>query len=224
LPERTKLLVISPHLDDAVFGCSALIASLPGAVVVTVFAGYPERDLPLTEWDASCGFVSGCDAVSARRREDRAALDLFGAHPCWLGCLDSQYRAAALDAPTVTQHLRRALARHRADCIAIPLGLYHSDHILVHRAALPLAAARQSETWLVYEDALYRRISGLVEQRCAELTRSGVKLAALAACPAPREKERAVGCYASQLRGLASAGRPGYDDTLAAERYWVFLQ
>jgi LmbE family N-acetylglucosaminyl deacetylase len=214
--------VISPHLDDAVFGCSALIASVPKAVVVTVFAGYPRADFALTDWDASCGFGNCNEAVAARRREDRAALALLGARPCWMGCLDSQYRAGHLDAPVVTQQLRRVLARHRADCVAIPLGLYHSDHILLNQAALPLAATKeQARTWLVYEDAVYRGISGLVEQRCRELAREGMELTEMATFPAPAAKERAVRCYASQLRGLASAGRPGYRDVLAAERYWT---
>jgi len=37
----TRWLVISPHLDDAVFSCRQLLAQAPGSVVVTVFAGIP---------------------------------------------------------------------------------------------------------------------------------------------------------------------------------------
>jgi hypothetical protein len=36
-----RLLVVSPHLDDAVFGCGELIASRPGATVARLFAGPP---------------------------------------------------------------------------------------------------------------------------------------------------------------------------------------
>jgi len=51
--------VISPHLDDAVFACGELLAARPGSVVITVLAGRPPRDLPLTPWDAASGFHAG---------------------------------------------------------------------------------------------------------------------------------------------------------------------
>ena len=85
------MLVISPHLDDAVFGCGRLIAAHPGSVVVTVFAGVPRDPERLTEWDAACGFRSAAEAVATRRREDQAALALLDATPRWLDFCDSQY-------------------------------------------------------------------------------------------------------------------------------------
>lgn len=39
-----RLLVVSPHLDDAVLSCGCWLASRPGAAVVTVFAGRPVCD------------------------------------------------------------------------------------------------------------------------------------------------------------------------------------
>ena len=39
MPVGTDLLVISPHLDDAVLSAGGRVAAGPGAVVVTVFAG-----------------------------------------------------------------------------------------------------------------------------------------------------------------------------------------
>ena len=49
LPARGELdsvVVLSPHLDDAVLGCGRLLSAHPGATVVTVYAGAPEATPP----------------------------------------------------------------------------------------------------------------------------------------------------------------------------------
>ena len=49
--ELERVVVVSPHLDDAVLGCGRFLAVHPGATVVTVFAGnppqYPRADAPV---------------------------------------------------------------------------------------------------------------------------------------------------------------------------------
>jgi LmbE family N-acetylglucosaminyl deacetylase len=123
----------------------------------------------------------------------------------------------------VARGLSGALRRHRARTVAIPLGLFHSDHQITHEAARGLLRHSKGERWIAYEDALYRRIPGLVAGRLAELERAGYRISPHeASCDshACLRKRRAVACYASQLRGLASAGRPGHADLAAPERYW----
>src|SRR4051812_5407345 len=129
------LLVVSPHLDDAVLGCGQLLFRQPGATVVTVFAGRPPAGTALTEWDAASGFSPGDDVVGARRAEDRAALELLGAEPYWLDHLDSQYGAS----PSVTEvaaSLGAVVTTLTPSTVVIPLGLFHSDHALAHAACL----------------------------------------------------------------------------------------
>lgn len=212
----SALAVISPHLDDAVFSCGALMLAHPGARAITVFAGVPDASAPLPEWDASCGFSSAREAMRARRREDAAALALLGARPLWLDFLDAQY-APAPDPDALASALRDALDHVGAARVAAPLGLFHSDHKLVSRAAFELARGGRRE-WLFYEDALYRRIPRAVDERLAELT--GMRLAPSAAPPLHEKKSAAIACYASQLRGLATPGRPGHEDLAGPERYW----
>ncbi len=73
--ELERVVVLSPHLDDAVLGCGRLLAEHPGATVITVYAGapgaYPE---PMTHWDTISGFRAGDDVLAIRRGEDRGAL------------------------------------------------------------------------------------------------------------------------------------------------------
>ena len=85
---------MSPHLDDAVFGCGQWIASSASSIVVTIFAGAPPADAALTAWDAECGFRGGDDVIAARRAEDRTALARLNATPIWL-----DFRDEHIDAP-----------------------------------------------------------------------------------------------------------------------------
>ena len=83
--ELDRVVVVSPHLDDAVLGCGRFLAAHPGATVVTVFAGnppqYPE---PMRKWDVQSGFAPGDDVMETRRNEDHAALACVGATPVHL--------------------------------------------------------------------------------------------------------------------------------------------
>ena len=215
-----KLFVISPHLDDAVFGCGDLLAAHPGSIVVTVFAGIPERFHGLTEWDAVCGFLSAREAVMSRRREDESALAHLDARPVWLSFADAQYGETPRSLE-VTRALRRTLKETACDIVVFPLGLFHSDHELTHRAALALMHEGAPLQSLCYEDTFYRSIPGLVQQRIARLSHTHrVSKPVLNNAGLSSAKRKAVYCYASQLRGLSSAGRPGHLDALTAERYW----
>lgn len=61
------ILIVSPHLDDAVFSCGELMAQHAGAIVVTVFSAAPPAFNHLTAWDATCGFQTTAQAVASRR-------------------------------------------------------------------------------------------------------------------------------------------------------------
>jgi LmbE family N-acetylglucosaminyl deacetylase len=214
------LLVISPHLDDAVLGCGQLLAAHPGSIVVTVFTGLPPEPERLTEWDAGCGFASAREAMQARRNEDRAALALLRGTPVWLDFCDAQYdRTPPVSA--VRNALIEQLTRHPPDRVLYPLGLFHSDHFLVHEASREALAALPGLPAVAYEDALYRSRRGLLQQRLMALAAEG-----LVATPARLDGERgsaglkldAVKAYRSQLQGL---GRGGVDDATQPERFWT---
>jgi LmbE family N-acetylglucosaminyl deacetylase len=89
------LVVLSPHLDDAVLSIGAF---MHGQVrrgidvrVVTVFANDPSAEAPAGAWDAMCGFASAAAAARARRDEDRRACAIVGAESCWLAYGDESY-------------------------------------------------------------------------------------------------------------------------------------
>lgn len=209
-------LVVSPHLDDAVFSCGDWLAAHPGTLVATVFAGVPRGAQALTPWDAASGFADAREAVAARREEDRAALAMLSAGPIWLDFLDGQYGDSPSQA-AVREVLGGVLERSAPGTVLVPAGLFHADHVLVHESILALCRAGRHCSWIMYEDALYRRSAGWLQRRLAALLAAGFCATPVAA-PAVAlsgRKHAALACYRSQLRAL---GQPV--DIVAPEGYW----
>ncbi|ODV44256.1 hypothetical protein AWV79_09795 [Cupriavidus sp. UYMMa02A] len=229
-PER--MTVLSPHLDDAIFSCGCLIAAGRNANVLTVFAGLPSPEAALPEWDRAAGFGSAREAVLSRRHEDARALGQLGGHPLWLDLLDSQYlRSYTVEAIAARIEACQVLRESRT--VVAPMGLFHSDHILAHAASLLLCwpalvmeggrdaedPAAEPQRWLFYEDAIYRRLPGLVQSRLAAWQAEGLVATPVHFATAPflPRKMEAVNAYASQLP-LFSAEQIA--DIGAPERYW----
>lgn len=201
------MILVTPHLGDAVLHCGELLAAHPGTIVLTVFAGIPQSFV-VPDWDAACGFSSPRQAVTVRRREDRSALERLQAEPCWLACPDSQYRRN-LTQDEVTRRLARALRRHRADLVAVPLGLVRGDHAMTFEAARRLMGPPGVQ-WLAYDDAPV----GAARQEVA-LPPFALPADAYRAYL----KRRALESYESLARGYLSAGRE-LRSLSAPERYW----
>lgn len=212
------VLVISPHFDDAVFSCGNVLAAHHGSHTITVFGGAPTVALQ-TEWDREAGFADSDAAVAARRQEDVQAHAQVSATVHHLGFCDSQYGQSPI-ADELERALQRLLARYTAEGVFVPLGLFHSDHVLVHEAALTLLRRMADRLWIGYEDALYRRGRGAVQQRIVTLAEQGIVATPVAPAAAAdgRQKRRAVACYASQLRAF---GPGGVEDLHQPERYWL---
>jgi LmbE family N-acetylglucosaminyl deacetylase len=219
-----NLFVVSPHLDDAVFSCGMLLAAHPGATVCTVFAGAPAVPMS-TEWDRRAGFPHSDAAMRARWLEDERALEQLGAAGMRLPFLDAQYGPPP-SADAVASALVDAWQACHCPCFVAPLGLYHSDHMLVSDACCALLARSGMQALMLYEDALYRRFRHLVPERREALAARGFKLEPGAKASlfsmrhnshAATQKWRSVRAYRSQLRALADA-HP--NDLAEPERFW----
>jgi LmbE family N-acetylglucosaminyl deacetylase len=123
-----RLVVVSPHLDDAAFSVGALVADLSRAgraiTNLTVFAGDPSSTEPAGVWDRRAGFASAGAAAATRRAEDERASRLLGMKPVWLSFHDNQY---ADDRASVWQQLQPHVSQ--ADLLLVPgFPLEHPDH------------------------------------------------------------------------------------------------
>lgn len=206
-----RVLVVSPHLDDAALGASHLLSSYPGSTVVTVMAGRPETyPDPVSEWDARGGFTVGDDVVVVRRGEDEAAMASLGAHPVWLDVPDHQYLApdARPTAHDVAPLLAGAIGAADPTAVFLPMGLANPDHVTTHDAGLlarqHLGGDGTGPRWFCYEDSGYAHLPGLLAWRVATLFRGGLwpTPAIVPIVPDADAKRAAVECYRSQLAPL----------------------
>lgn len=228
IDELGQVLVISPHLGDAVAGCGALLAAYPGSTLVTVFAGTPDPQAPLTERDAQDKYPDGVTAMRGRRSEDDKALHLLKLQPVRLDFLSEPYvKSQGLSAPKaerIATSLTNVLEKANARTVIFPLGLGPPDHTLVSDAALLMYAALPQLNWIAYEDAIHRTRPGLLQLRLVQFYKRGVSLTPL--LPAvPVNIHRKASAVAAYGRQLAEAGGKKADSDLAApERYWLLRE
>jgi len=213
-----RALVVSAHLDDAVFSAGQFLAAHPGTVVLTVFAGAPQRTVR-TSWDTKCGFTNSDDALATRREEDRAGLAVLDARPTHFDFLDDQYldfrkrRQKIASTERLASSLAEEVERHRPTLVVGPLGVSHPDHARLRRALLSL---NLSVPVLLYADLPYC-VGAPKKMRRAEksIDRNGFTLQEISPHLGSRElKFKAVRCYSSQLGNLP------IDSLLSQERYF----
>ncbi len=92
-----QLLVLSPHLDDAVLSCGALLASAAAQLPVTVVtlfteAGPPPYTLSARRYLRQAGASDAGALYRERRDEDRAALESLGVGWAHAGLTEAQHR------------------------------------------------------------------------------------------------------------------------------------
>jgi LmbE family N-acetylglucosaminyl deacetylase len=225
-----RIVVVSPHFDDAVLGASDLLGSYSGSTVITVVAGRPPSYPPeATDWDACGGFVAGDDVVAARRAEDVAALAVLQADHVWLDVADHQYlkKSERQSPQEVAPSLKAAIESLDPTAVFLPMGIANPDHVMTHDAGLiarsELVDAGSGIAWFAYEDHGYKHIPGLLAWRVTKLFKTGLwpTPAIVPVVPDMAQKRRAIGCYVSQVppleRDHALSERL---DANVPEQYW----
>ena len=147
------IVILSPHIDDAVLSCWHVLDG-PGEVeVVNVFAGVPPAGTATGWWDRVGGSGDSARAVLARVEEDRAALAVAGRRSVNLDFLDAQYGLDGRDGAELTAALRDCLPRSALVYVPaafaslghgrhfnLPQDTPHPDHVAVREAGRALAA------------------------------------------------------------------------------------
>src|SRR3954454_669794 len=127
LAPDAPVVVLSPHLDDAVLGCWSVLTGPDDVLVVNVFDGVPPAG-SVTLWELITGCADSAEAMHERRREDAAALALAGRTAGGLGLRNQQSR----ETPPSAAPLAAALspAAPAASAVYAPAGIGgHADHV-----------------------------------------------------------------------------------------------
>ncbi len=178
----TEIVYLSAHFDDVALSCGGAVRDDARAgrapLVVTVCAAPPEDGDELSDFcrEIHAAMGMGADAVTARRKEDLAAMSILGARAAWLDVSDAIYRRdphdgawlyendaalvgplARADHPLVARVVQRlcrleAIGAHTRFRAPLAVG-HHVDHQLVHRVGLALR--RLGHEVLFYEDFPY---------------------------------------------------------------------
>ena len=212
LGRGARLVVVSPHLDDAVFSLGATLAAAAASgidvVNVTVFAGVPDSNELPSWWDRQAGFLSHGEAARRRRLEDTAGCRAIGVEPRWLTFRYGKYQE---DRSQIWEQLEPILAD--ADAILVPgFPLQHPDHtwttnlVWEKRAVLPRIGFYVEQPYA--EAVLFQRgwlpeHGGGVAERVSQSiiwSRSRPSLVHW------WQKQKGFAAYSSQLRAMA---RPG---------------
>jgi LmbE family N-acetylglucosaminyl deacetylase len=133
-----RVVVVSPHLDDAIMSLGATIATAVrrGATVevLTVFGYGPVSSTPAGPWDTKSGFSTEAEACHARRDEDDRACRILGATPRWLDFGAEPYERRG--SPDEILAAVKAIVAG-ADCVLLPgFPLAHADHAELSRLLL----------------------------------------------------------------------------------------
>ena len=205
-------LVLSPHLDDAVFSCGGTMAMLADAGWRVCMATAFTRTIhPAAGFALACqldkGLSADVDYMALRREEDRAAAGLLGVEARWLDLPEAPHRgygsATALFGEVragdevwreLAGMLGKLVAELQPAMILGPQGLgNHVDHRQMIRA---MAAAALPERVAYYRDTPYAmRHAGAA----ADVTGSALASSDVGIGPVLERKVAAACAYASQV-------------------------
>jgi LmbE family N-acetylglucosaminyl deacetylase len=211
-PPGGEIVVLSPHLDDAVLslGASVRAWSRAGARVrvVTVLAGRPRSTAAAGPWDAASGFATEGEATRARREEDRSACAIVGAEPSWMDHADQQYERGGTDDEIWTAIHDRIGAAPTVLAPGFPL--LHRDHAWLG----VLALMRRDRSWRfgLYVEQPYAIGSGRPRDHDGRLGFEPPFEPVPASTSDRRRKRRALLAYRSQHEQLAEVVSGSWTD------------
>lgn len=177
--EFERVVILSPHLDDAALSCGGLLNFLTdrqaSCLVISVYCGDPP---PVRNKDGALrnNLRKGHASPTVRRREDVAAMHSADADFVHLGFTDGIFRRSPLTDQFIYRQARERWSTPRVDdlghveelylvlrrlCLSLgrillvsPMAIgQHVDHTIVARVALRLA--EQGLTLIFFEDFPY---------------------------------------------------------------------
>jgi len=236
------LLLVSPHLDDAVLSCFAILERPEPVDVLTVCTGTP--DPPQRGWwDVECGFESSAESMPARLAEDEEAFAGLPHERRYLPLFELQYapgKRSESERETVVSEVSAWISANPSGTVALPAGAgvrlgpirrrlprlfgplptppAHPDHLFVRDALLTLPI----QSLLLYEEVPYA-FGGPADEEARRVAGDGWDEETVVIPVDRTAKAARVGAYASQVAPLSAPGARLDDPSVipASERYWL---
>ncbi|HEA28718.1 MAG TPA: PIG-L family deacetylase [Leeuwenhoekiella sp.] len=187
MPKKEKILLISPHLDDAVFSAGGISAELAAqgheVHVLTCFTKSVENP---TGFSLACqldkGLPAEVDYMELRRQEDQKACQILGIIPHWGDLLEAPHRGydSAKElfedikkqdkiAEKLLEMLEKWIEKIQPQLILSPKGVgNHVDHQQVCNAIAMLQGKFPETSYLQWYDQPYlMRDPGILTQKTA---------------------------------------------------------
>jgi LmbE family N-acetylglucosaminyl deacetylase len=229
--EDLHILVLSPHLDDAVLGIGNVISAAHDPIVATIFAGDP-GDVGASSWDSAIGDTAS-EATILRRNEDIDAMRLLGATAVHLGFLEASYRSrfgchetrGSVDLfSSIRREIVDLLDAHEPDAVVIPVGLHHIDHLITTTAGISASLTdRRCDLWAYAEQPYADFDAAFARRRVRGLRAVAVPLEFSSECEHLAAKVNAVRAYRSQIEPLQRVF-PDWDPAEPiSEQLWQLL-
>lgn len=179
------LVVVSPHLDDALFSVAEHLASESDVVIATAMGAVPDDP-------------AGVAKMERLHREHATAVAQIGARRFDGPFLDDCYPAP--DPAGLDVWFDAVVAM--ADRLWIPAGVHHPDHLLCSNAAVAAwDRAGRPVPIAVYEELPYRVLYPAVTTARLAILTDRIGPLALTGYPSTNlaAKRDLVGCYVSQV-------------------------
>ncbi len=229
----TRVLAVSPHLDDAVFSAGGTLARLAAAgaqvTVATVFtATVPSPAGFALACQLDKGLGPDVDYMALRREEDRAACTALGAEPRHLPFVEAPHRGNASApelfagprpdddaAERIAPAVRRLLDALRPDVVLAPQAVgAHVYHVAVVEA---LTARAPDAPVLWWRDHPYSMRPGVPAEPYGGRFRAWAQAEVRLDDAARAHRTEAALAYASQLGFQFGGAEPAREVFEAAE-------
>lgn len=151
-----SIVILSPHLDDAVFSCWHLLSG-PDTTVITIFAGIPAEGTK-TVWDRVCGNADSAQMMRDRRQENDATLKEAGVSFVNLDFLDGQYQSSKRNIAEIANAVVAQVGNDTTFYAPLAASRVwrHPDHVAVREVGKYLQ--RQGKTVAYYADIPYMQM------------------------------------------------------------------
>jgi len=220
-PTLSKTLILSPHLDDAVFSCFDFIRAQTSSVkIISVFTKFQTKHLPphILEYIQASGLSSASALEEQRLQEDFIAMSYLGCEWEHLNYIDGGFRVFGnIPYHPTAENLFSGSLHHKEDQLVLELSQKlhhiqgefdkiiipaaigrHIDHLIVRRTC---EKAVTSEKILYYADFPYVQSS---KNWTKELV---MKMLSKKSLNFPsKEKKEAINIYSSQTPFLFPHG------------------